>query len=216
MSFDKVKAWLEQATNKRIRNYRLKGFLGLALGPAAVIVAMGFICIVLMAYSVRAHRYDGGAGLTWMECAGIALAVVPVLFLTNRFVPRWDVVERRMSEGPGTPIGRRAEGTVQIVLWILFTGPRLFEWATHSFKKARVLKTQDTHSCAAVLWVLVTHQRKVPFTDIESAVPWLNLETTLPEVRAIPGVLDFQTPPPGLGLTPELREALCSGGAIEE
>jgi hypothetical protein len=215
MSFDKVKAWLEQATNRRIRNYRLKGILGLALGPVAVIVAMGFVSIMLMAFSNRAHRYDREAGLSWMQCIGISLAMVPVLFLTNRFVPRWDVVERRMSD-PGTPAGRRAEGMAQIVLWILFTGPRLFEWAIRSFQKAGALGQQDTHSCAAVLWVLVTHQRKVPFTDFQSAVPWLDLEATLPEVRAIPGVLEFQVPPPGLGLTPELRQAICSGGAIEE
>jgi hypothetical protein len=215
MSFDKVKAWLEQATRRRVRNYRFKGILGLALGPAALIVAMGFISVVLMAFSNRAHRYDGEARLSWMHCIYISLAVVPVLFLTSRFVPRTDVVERRMSD-PGTPWGRRAEGRVQIILWILFTGPRLFEWAVRSFKKARELGQQDTHSCAAVLWVLVTHQRKVPFTDIQSAVPWLNMEVALPEVRSILGVLECQVPPPGLGLTPELRDAICSGGPIEE
>ena len=209
MNFESVKTWFEQANARRVRNFRLKGLLGFALGPFALAAAFGLIFVLVFALNHHDGEPDHPATAFW-----IALVVVPLMFLGNKFLPRMDTMEDVMSEGPS--FRSRYRGRLQIFLWIMFAGPRLFNWAFGSLGKAKRLQQLDTHSCAAVLWALATNPRKVPLEDMQRTVPWLNLEAALPEVRLIPGVLEFQTPPPGLGLTPELREAIRVGGAIEE
>ena len=210
MDFEGFKAWLTKATDKRVKYHRGMGFLGMALCPLALAVAAGGICLWLFLLTARRN---GGEFEPF--CLWIALGAVPFMFLGNRFAPRRSLADQWADEGMST-FRRGQQARMQIFLSIMFAGPRLFDWARDSFRVAGELKRQDTHSCAAVLWVLMGTYKKVPLEDIVKAVPWLNLEAVFPDLQRIPGVQFLRSAPEGLGLTDELRNAIRTGGPIEE
>ncbi len=205
MDFETIKSWFAQWSEKQIKACRLKGIAGLILGPIALIVALGLVYCLARLFT-HDRSYNPGNPTT---CLWITLAVLPLMFIGNRVVPRRNLMEERMSEGPGDFLGRYAARRVALLyffMWILFAGPRLFDWALHSFREIKTWKEMDTHSCAAVLWLLLTRPRKVPYEDIRQQLDWLDLDTTIEQLKQIPGILFLQTPPPGLSLTQEFRD----------
>jgi hypothetical protein len=48
--------------------------------------------------------------------------------------------------------------------------------------------------------------------QIQSEPGWLDLETTLPQLASIKGVLRPKMPPPGLSLSDDLSNAIRTGG----
>jgi hypothetical protein len=206
MDFETIKAWLTQWTEKQTRNCRIKGVVGVALGPIALLAAFSLVYWLLRLFTHN-RTYDLGDST---PCFWISLAVLPLLFAGNRLVPRRNLMEERMEDGVDPSFaGRyvaRQEVMFYLLIWILFTGPRLFDWAFRSFREISVWKKMDTHSCAAVLWLLLTRPRKVPFEEIQRELDWLDLDGTLEQLKQIPDVLFLKSPPPGLSLTQELRE----------
>jgi hypothetical protein len=207
MDFEAVKTWLEMRNDRLSARCRALGIFGLVLFPLGLAVAWGLLYGLL-----RLFTHDSLGPNNALKCFWIALGCLPLLFLANRLVARRDLMTERMEEGvPASFHGRRAANAVVIVsflCWILFTGPRLLDWALQSFRKSRTLKRQDTHSCAAVLWLLLSRPRKVSFEDLRREIDWLDLETVLPQLKLISGILFLQTPPPGLALTQDLRNAI--------
>ena len=210
MDFEAVKAWLTRWMNRQANAYRLKGILGMALAPAALAAALTLVYWLLRLFT---HDVANNLGDP-RKCLWITLAVLPCLFIGNRLAPRRNLMEERMSAGPETSLGEhyanRSQVTVLFFLWIVFTGPRLFDWAVDSFRESKRLQQMDLHSCAAVLWKLIFTPRKVPFDELQRDLEWLNLEAVLPEMKRIPGVLILQAPPAGLSLTPDLRNLIRS------
>jgi hypothetical protein len=206
MDFETIKSWLTKWTEKQAKNCRLKGIAGVILGPIALAVAL--VLVYSMARVLTHDRSYNSRSST--KCLWITLAVLPLMFIGNRLVPRRDLMDERMSEGPEDSfLGHYAARRVALLyffMWILFTGPRLFDWAFRSFRQIKSWKAMDTHSCAAVLWLLLSRQRKVPYEDIRQQLDWLDLDTTLEQLKLIPGILFLQTPPPGLSLTQEFRD----------
>lgn len=206
MDFETIKSWLAQWTEKQIKNCRLKGIAGLILGPIALAVALTLVYLLarLLTHDASYHPGSSTTGI-W-----ITLAVLPLMFIANRLVPRRNLMEERMSEGPEDSfVGHYAARRVALLyffMWILFAGPRLFDWALHSFRQIKTWKQMDTHSCAAVLWLVLSRPRKVPYEDIRQQLDWLDLDTTLEQLKQIPGILFLQTPPPGLSVTQEFRD----------
>ena len=98
-----------------------------------------------------------------------------------------------------------------VFMWTMFTGPRLFIWAASQFRESQRLLAQDTHSCAAVLWLLLCRNKKVPYEDLQTELPWLEMDSAIPQVMTIPGVVRLQTAPAGLSMTQELRDAIRAG-----
>ena len=119
-------------------------------------------------------------------------------------------MEQGVSVAYAHSTANRGVVLAHVFLWILFTGPRLLDWAIHSFRESARWKQTDTHSCAAVIWMVATRPRKVSFEDIRRELDWLDLEATLPQLKRIPGVLFLKGPPPGVGLTQEFRSAMRS------
>lgn len=209
MEFEAVKTWLMHWTNRQMRNCRLAGILGLTLGPLALVVALACIYWLLRLFTYHEAGPDNRSTCLW-----ITMAALPCMFVGNRVAPRRNLMEERMSEGPATSFSGhyagRGEVLLQVFLWIMFIGPRLFDWALRSLRKIGYWKQFDTHSCAAVLWLLMARPRKVPFDEIKNEIPWLDLESALPEVRRIPGVVQLQVAPIGLSLTQDLRDMIRS------
>lgn len=205
MNFETVKAWMTRWAAKESRYSHLKGILGLVLGPIALAVALGLVYFVLLS----ARRHAPADADYQRKCLWVTLALLPLLFLGNRLVPRRDLMEERMSEptSPYDPVAG-AEVWLTVVLWILFTGPRLFNWAMSSFRAARFYQAMDVHSCAAVMWMLLSQPRKVTFDEIQRDLDWLNVDETVPQLRRLEGLLALRGPPPGLTLTQELRDAI--------
>jgi hypothetical protein len=201
MDFETIKSWLAHWTEKRAKNCRLKGIAGVILGPIALVVAL---LLVYCLARVLTHdtSYNPGSST---KCVWIALAVLPLMFIGNKVVPRRNLMEERLSGELGHYAARRM-ALPFLFMWILFTGPRLFDWAFSSFREIKSWKAMDTHSCAAVLWLLLSRPRKVPYEDIRQQLDWLDLDATLEQLKQIPGILFLQTPPPGLSLTQEFRD----------
>jgi len=200
MDFEAVKAWLTRRTQKKISNCRLLGILGLVLTPVALVVTTICVYWLLRLFTHDASYNPGDPTL----CLLISLAIIPCLFIGNRLVPHRDLMEEQLSEGPDRSIRRQV--VPLFFLWILFTGPRLLEWAMYSFGEARRWKQMDVHSCAAVLWVLTSRPGKVSFDEIRQKLDWLDLEAVLPEMRRLEGVVFLKTAPAGLSLTQDFRD----------
>lgn len=207
MDFDYIKAWLERYNANVISKRRLCGILGMILFPIGLIA--GFILVFLIAGVFTTDPYGRPrlAAAFW-----IALACVPLMFLGNYLMRDrrkrnyWDT-----DTGPDGVLSMmflRYRIIYAVVCWILFTGPRLLTWSIDCFQKARAIGQQDTHGCAALLWLLASRPGRVPFEEIPPVLEWLDLETTLPEVQKIPGVIYLAGPPAGLTLSADLRTAI--------
>lgn len=211
MDFEAVKLWFERWASRQARLCQMKGWLGLMLMPVALAAASTLVYWLLRLFSHAAARGPDDAN----KCLWIALALIPFMFIGNLLMPRRNLMEERMSGGVNTfyAHGAANRGIVlgHVFMWILFTGPRLLNWGVASLREATLWKQTDTHSCSAVLWMLVTRGRKVSFEDIQHELEWLNLEAVLPELKRVPGVLFLQTPPPGLTLVPEFRDSIKAG-----
>lgn len=208
MNFEVIKAWFERWNEKQIKSCRLKGIIGFSLTPIALLVAS-----ILVYWLLRIFLHDDANNLADPKpCLWITLGIIPVLFIANRFTPRRNLMEERMAEGPDDSFAARAATRRTVIvyffLWILFTGPRLLDWGLDSFRKIKTWKAMDTRSCAAVLWLLLSRPRKVPYTDVQKELDWLNMEAVLPELAEILGILFLKSPPPGLALTQEFRDTV--------
>jgi hypothetical protein len=93
----------------------------------------------------------------------------------------------------------------------MFAGTRRLNWAGASLCEAREWLAMDAHSCAAVLWMLLSRRKKVSFEEIKTELPWLDLALVLPQITRISGVFYLHGPPAGLSLTDDLRTAIRSG-----
>ena len=213
MEFEAIKAWLGIQLERRAKACRLKGILAFSLAPLAVVCSTTLVYWLLRLFTQDRYHDLGDSA----KCFWVSLAIIPLTFLGNRLVPRSNLMEERMSGDAvdaamaRSPVGR-SKVIMAIFFWILFTGPRLVDWGVSSLREARGWRAQDTHSCAAVLWVLASRHKRVPFEDVEREIPWLNLPAALPELARIPGVLTLKGPPPGLALTDDLRQAIRTGG----
>jgi hypothetical protein len=202
MDFEVIKSWFTQWTGRQIRNCRLMGILGLVLTPVSLVVATTCVYWLLRLFT---HDASGNLGDS-TKCLLISLAIIPCLFIGNRFAPRRDLMDKQLSEGPDRSIRRQV--VPLFFLWVLFTGPRLLDWAFRSFGEARRWKQMDIHSCAAVLWVLMARSGKVSFDEIWQKLDWLDLEAVLPEMRRLEGVVFLKTAPAGLSLTQDFRDQI--------
>ncbi len=216
MEFEGVKTWLARQAEKQAKICRLKAAAGFVLAPGAVWVAARGVYGFVTIFTSSRYPRPGDAAL----CFWISVGAIPLMFLGNRMVPRRDLMEERMSDDAGDlamfryGFGR-GQVLLHLILWILFTGPRLTDWAMASVRESRRWQQQDAHSCAAVLWLLASRLKKVPYDEIRHEIPWLKLDDVMPELMRIPGVLRLKAPPPGLALTDDLRKAIGTGGDFE-
>ncbi len=216
MNFEMVKAWLEKQTAREIRNRGMLALLGIVLTPIGL--AAGF-CVVLF-FAWIATRESRSSGLS-PAALWIAVGSVPVMFVLNALIrPKEEGPEKLYhddNDGPdgsvmGTMIHRRkVQG--QFALWLLMTGPRLVDWWMGSLKLIGQLKRQDTHSCAAVLFVLLLKNKRTSYPDIQRELEWLDLEATLPQLGWIEGLMFINVEPPALSMTDDLRMAIRTGVA---
>lgn len=202
MDFEAVKAWYADSVNRRIRRCRFMGILGLVLMPLALALACGFLFCFLCLGSMRRS-----GTLSTSTCVWISLGLIPLMFLVNLGLPKKNFLDRHVEEGTRAMKG---EVYAQVLLWIIIAGPRLMDWSLNSFREIKWLRERDMHGCSAVLWVLFSNYKRVSYDDIQAALPWLNMEATIPVVLTIPGVIQLRQPPEGLSLHQELRDAMRS------
>lgn len=206
MNFENVKSWFGRWVEKRIGSCRVRVAAGFILGPIALAVAL---CLVYWLTRLLTHDEANNLGSS-RTAFWVAMAVLPLVFIGNRLTPRRNLMEERMEEGSSGYFSRR-QTLRHFFMWILFTGPRCFDWALDSIREMKDWRSVDTHSCAAVLWLLLSRPRKVPYEDIQRELDWVNLDLTLPELARIPGILFLKAPPPGLSLNQDFRDEAREG-----
>jgi hypothetical protein len=203
MNFEAVKAWYAESVRRRMRNCGIAGVLGILLMPLALALGSALIFGMLHGVGRRRHAMVDSTTALW-----ISLGVIPLMFLLNQAVPRKNFLDRHVEEGTRA---MRAEVYAQVFLWIVLAGPRLLDWSMASLREQKRLAGVDVHGCAAVLWLLLSRYKKVPYEEIQPAIPWLDIDNTLPQVLAIPGVVALNVPPPGLSLTQDMRDMMRAG-----
>jgi hypothetical protein len=204
MHFERIKEWLTAKTAKEIRIRILLAILGLILTPIGI--AVGAFVIFIIARVVTRDSSDPRMDV---KCFWFALITIPVLFLLNLLMPR-QTKDVYYHDDPDLSLTgqymTRQKTKLKVMLWLLLTGPRLVDWVIFSFRRMLQLKRQDTHSCAAVLFVLFTKSKRVSYADIQAELDWLNLEQTLPQLTWLEGLLFVTTAQqPALNLNEDLR-----------
>ncbi|MDB6058118.1 MAG: hypothetical protein JWO95_1962 [Verrucomicrobiales bacterium] len=206
MDFDYIKAWLERYNASVMSKCRLCGILGLIIFPIALVAGFILVFVIVGAFTTDRSGFPRVAVAFW-----ISLGVMPCLFLGN-YLMRDRRKEKRWNDESADSVLDlmilRYKLFFAIIGWVLFTGPRLLSWSLDSFRNARLISQQDTHSCAALLWLLNSRPSRVPLEEIPTILEWLNLESTMPELQKVPGVLYFPGPPAGLTLSTDLRSAI--------
>jgi hypothetical protein len=162
-------------------------------------LALGFVALLFLCYrrsrkpalEEREFTASEEQGLAWM---GSGAQVSPFAGLLG------------MAMAP-----RAVGGMARIIADILFTGPRLVAASFAAFRQAGRLRFLDADGIAAVLTVLLAYPGRVAFDDIVARVEGLDAGRVFPQMKAIPGVVFLQSPPPGMSLTPDLRAQLRGG-----
>lgn len=216
MDFEAVKLWLANHTSRQIRNRWLLVSLGFVLLPAATVVGGILIYAVLFLIS---HQSDRDPDITVLDSKILwtTLGIILAMFIINAFIPKKKEPEKFYYEGPepdDSLIGgyiQRREIVAKFFLWIILTGPRLLSWSTFSLREISRLKKQDVHSCAALLWLMLTKRAKVPYDSISKELDWLDLEATLGQLQHLHGIVFLKNPPPGISMTDDLRSAIRNG-----
>lgn len=90
MDFETIKSWLAEWTEKPIKICRIKGILGFALGPIALLLVN-----VLARLFTHDREYKPGEFTTALWNT---LAVLPCLFVGNRLAPRRNLMEEVTHE----------------------------------------------------------------------------------------------------------------------
>ncbi|TAL01621.1 MAG: hypothetical protein EPO07_08160 [Verrucomicrobia bacterium] len=215
MEFETVKAWLTRHTRHQIRNRWLLAALGLALLPLATVTG-GILIFGLL----RVITHDSTDPRMDVKCFWITLGIIPVMFLINLLIPQKREPEKYYHEDSAVDDSlvdsyvHRRKVQARFLLWIILTGPRLLSWSLFSFREISRLKKQDTHGCAAVLWLLMVKRSKVTYENIPLELDWVDVEATIAQLRYIPGVLFPKTPPAGVSLSDDLRTAIRTGAPI--
>lgn len=210
-----VEAWLEKRTRRLKARCRALGVVCLALFPIGLGFSLALIYVALrvFTFNVKLPGHDPGRLYCW-----ITLGCVPVLFLVNRLFPRPDPMKENMERVFDLSFfGRQAlryQGRLRVIAWYLLIGPRLLEWAVQLFRESRTLTRLDAHTCAAVLSLLMARAGKVSLDELQRNLDCLDLEAASQDLKTIPGVLFLQSPPPGLSLTQDLRDAIRAGQAV--
>jgi MFS family permease len=223
MEFEAVKIWYENHIKRQIRHRWLLAGLGFVLMPFATIVGTALIYGFLFLFAHQSdsiHQPDDQPPALDLKCFWITLGIVLVMFIVNFLIPKKKRPETFYSEEPDVDdsvVGQyvhRRKVVAKLILWIILTGPRLLSWAIFSLKEISRLKKQDTHSCAALLWLLTIKGCKVPYDNIPRDLDWLDVGTTLSQIQDLPGVVFLKNPPPGVSLTDDLRAAIRTGEPI--
>jgi hypothetical protein len=206
MDFDYIKNWLTHYNQSIASRSRMCGILGLVLFPIGLAAGVALVFALACLFTAKQSGNPDVGKSIW-----VALGCIPLMFIGNYLTPRpekklgWD---HGIDGGIGGRVVGRYKALFGVMSWILFTGPRLLNWSIKSFQAAKETGQQDVHSCAAVLWVLMSRPNRVPLDEIPAALEWLNFDATLPEVQKVPGVLFLQGPPAGLTLSTDLRNAI--------
>jgi len=216
MDFQTLEIWLAGQSHKKAKACQRQGVIGSVLCPIVLLLTWGMIFGILELFS-RRHDWEGNTILLLVA----SFMVLPLLFLGNWLISLGKLYEEHFIEGSFSgPAGRYSVGgrlaILLLIAWILFTGPQIFQWARKGFREARKWREQDTHGCAAVIWVLATRHKRVPIEEVERELPWVNLDVLFPQLMRIPGFLHLPGPPEGFGLNDTIRAAIRTGGDLGE
>jgi hypothetical protein len=146
--------------------------------------------------------------------------VVALLFLGNRLVSRDEYQEYKLVLTPGddgTPfqvpstelLGDTSDtpyGAWKTITDLLCVGPKTISSAMKKFRRAARLKHIDKDGCAAVIFVLLSSDGRMPFNKIVAGIEGLEPLRVFPQMGDIEGVLFLKKEPQGMSLTSEFRE----------
>ena len=95
---------------------------------------------------------------------------------------------------------------VRMLATLLLSGPRLFVLTWDLVQRGCRLKELDVAACTKVLSVLLKRQSRVSMTDLLAEVPQATLQTALPQLGDVDGVVFLSTAPIGLTIAPRFQK----------
>jgi len=227
MSFEEVRERVVTMLGRLAWQYRATALLGWIAAVFVLVLTFGLTYITILF-----PTFIWGVRLRSRTICWLSLGFVALLFLCYRRARQPALEEMEFTESEeqglawmgagahvspfagllGMAMAPRAVGSMaRLVADVLFTGPRLVAASFAAFRQAGRLKLLDVDGIASVLTVLLAYPGRVAFDDLVARIEGLDAERVFPQMKAIPGVVFLQSPPPGLSLTPDLRAQLRGG-----
>ncbi|MCX8156928.1 MAG: hypothetical protein N3J91_10870 [Verrucomicrobiae bacterium] len=93
--------------------------------------------------------------------------------------------------------------------WLL--SPQLLWAGLQDIRRAQRLRQLDIPACATVISMMLGKNKKVSFEEILAAYPHLDVCGVAAQLLELDGVVPLREDPPGLTLTPDLRQDFLAG-----
>lgn len=94
-------------------------------------------------------------------------------------------------------------------IWLL--SPQLMAAGRENLRRARRLRQLDLPACATIISMMLGKNKKVSFQEIMTAYPHLDVPRVAGQLLELDGVVPLREDPPGLTLTPDLRQDFLAG-----
>lgn len=104
-----------------------------------------------------------------------------------------------------------AHSLLKMVTSLLYTGPRMITGGIRHARRWKRLSGVDVDGWPVLIELLLQEGRKVPLTEIAAALPDRPLDTLLPQLAEIGGVLFLKSGVPGVSLSTDLRKDIVEG-----
>lgn len=213
-----IQAWLAEKMRSQGRSSTVAGYCVIGLGLVALFVQ--FLMMSLLIWGVSLSF----GGLSFWPCVFLGLIGTGLLFAGNKFSSTDDLDEIQGQIGSDRIISGEqlravgygalsafssfedAPAIVKFVTTPLFMGPRIIMAGAGMLKQGKALKEFDHIACGRVLNSLIRAGKRIPFEQFGEKFGDMNLETILPQLMLLDGVILLKSTPIGLTTGPGLVE----------
>lgn len=214
MNLDWIKAWLKNYVRREIRLRIILGFLAFISGLVILTITWAISDIISANIILRFNL-----GPPWW-CHLIAALFILLLFWGNAKTSREYLSQYRFVSGTTSdnivafganinPLAPETIGTfTKIIATILFIGPSLMVAAYRMYRRVGRLYRLDIQSCAKILALLDTTNKKMSYQSIIDSVPEIEASKVFTQFHEIDGVLFLEKEPAGLVLSEDLKADL--------
>ena len=216
---NKVRLWLEDRV-KRDANLSIAAAVGLLLFGAFVTYITFWITHGIVLFTVFRTSSLSDSTPYYFTSGFLILLFIANLFSDREHLENLDfetggsarvtiAVGRKLGLGSMAAIfagPKNVQSVIKIVSTIILSGPRLITLAWRFLLKAKRLKTMKTGSCAKIISLLIKQQTRISLSELYDQNSEIDLQTVIPQLQDIDGVVFLLEEPPGLSVAPRLLQ----------
>ena len=213
-----IQSWLAEKLRSQYRSSMIAGICLMALGLAVLFLQFWAIYFLVWIVSLSV------GGLSHWPRIIFGLIGTGLLFPGNKFSSTDDLDELKLklernrfisgdhlrAAGYGALSAfssfEDAPGLVKFVTTPLFMGPRIIVAGLGMIRQGTALKDFDHRACGRVLTSMIRAGKRVSFEQFGDKFSELDLETIVPQLMLLDGVILLKSEPVGLTIGPDLIE----------